>query len=296
MQSNQIQSMKFPTALGCGALAMWSLYAVVVSELVNNLPVFQTLFLMFSVSFVVMAVRVTVLKRWYLLKQPWFVWLAGIFGVCGSDVAYVTAVKYAPIAHVDFIDYLWPFLVIVLSSFLPKERLSLQHFIGGSIGFLGVFLLLMGDVGSIGLKSDYVWGYILALIAALIWSIYTITARWYKEMPAEMVGMFCGVGAIISLALHSHFETWVLPTPLEACLVAILGISSGVAYLFWTYATQKGNLKLLGILAYFTPVVSMSLLVLTGKEPMSMILVLSCFFVVVGVAIGSINWERLHTA
>jgi drug/metabolite transporter (DMT)-like permease len=295
VQSNQIQGMKLPTTIGCGALAMWSLYALVVSELVSNLPVFQTLFLMFGASFIVMALRITLLKRWHLVKQPWFIWLVGVIGVCGSEVAYIMAVKYAPIAHVDFIDYLWPFLVIVLSSFLPKERLSLQHFIGGGMGFLGVFLLLTGGGdGPFGLKSDYLWGYIFALTAALIWSLYTIITRWYKEMPAEMVGMFCGIGAIISLAFHCRFETWVPPTPFETFMVGLLGISSGVAYLFWTHATQKGNLKLLSVLAYFTPIISMSLLVIFGKEPMSAALVFSCLLVVSGIAIGSINWKRLR--
>lgn len=142
MEQTQIQNVRLATSTGCGALLVWSLYASIVSELLGRLPVFQTLFLMFLVSFLAMCLRLTYMKRWHVLKQPWLVWVVGVLGVCGSDVAYVSAVKYAPPAHVDFIDYLWPFFVILFSSFLPKEKLTLQHLLAGALGFLGVFLML----------------------------------------------------------------------------------------------------------------------------------------------------------
>lgn len=283
-----------PTTIGCGALAVWSMYALVVSELLGNLPVFQTLFLMFLTSFIAMAIRLTLKKQWHLLKQPVLIWVVGVIGVCGSDVAYITAVKYAPPAHVDFIDFLWPFLVIVFSSFLPKEHFSWQHFIGGALGLFGVFLLLTGGNGFMGFQGAYLNGYLFALTAAVIWSLYTIITRWFTEMPTEMVGMYCGIGALLSFGLHCTTETWATPTPFEFMMVILLGLSSGVAYLLWTYGTQKGNLKLLGVLAYFTPVISMTLLVLSGKEPMSLALVFACILVVSGVVVGSVDWSRLR--
>lgn len=294
MKAVESQNVRFPTLIGCGALAVWSLYALVVSELVNNLPVFETLFLMFATGFVAMSIRITLKKRWHLLKQPLWIWIVGILGVCGSDIAYVTAVKYAPPAHVDFIDYLWPFLVILFTSFLPKERFTWQHLIGGFLGLLGVFLLLTGGKGLLGFQNSYLQGYLLALTAALIWSTYTVVSRNHPETPIEMIGMYCGIGMLLSGGLHCQFETWVMPSGSQGVMVGLLGLSSGIAYLLWSYGTQKGNIKLLSVLAYFTPVISMGLLVFCGKEPMSFALVLACLLVLSGVVIGSINWSRLR--
>jgi drug/metabolite transporter (DMT)-like permease len=215
-------------------------------------------------------------------------------GVCGSDVAYVAAAKNAPPAHVDFIDFLWPFLVIIFSGFLPKEKFTVKHLLGGFMGMSGVFLLLTGGEGFVGFKPDYFNGYAFALCSALIWSAYTIAMRWFTDMPMEMVGMFCGVGALFSFGLHLHTEVWVTPSFADTSLVLLLGLSSGLAYLLWSYGTQKGNIKLLGVLAYFTPVFSMSLLVLTGKEPMSIALILACILVVSGVIIGSMDWGKVR--
>jgi len=292
-----IQFTKFPTTVGCGALLVWSLYALLVSELLGSLPVFETLSFMFFVSFLFMAFRLTVKRQWSLIKeQPFLIWLIGVLGVCGSDVAYISAVKYAPPAHVDFIDYLWPFLVIIFTGFLPKERFSLKHSIGGGLGFLGVLLLLTGGQGFFGFKDHYLTGYLFALTAAVIWSSYIIFSTWYQKMPMEMVGMFCGIGALVSFGLHLQFEEFVTPTPLQTLLVLFLGLSSGIAYLFWTYGTQKGNVKMLGVLAYFTPVFSMGLLVFFEKEPMSIVLVLACIMVVSGVVVGSLDWGRVRAA
>lgn len=288
-----MNSTNLPTTIGCGALVVWSLYAFVVSELLISLPVFETLFLMFLTSFGAMAVRLTLTKRWHLIKQPIGIWLIGVIGVCGSDVAYITAMKYAPPAHVDFIDYLWPFLVIIFSGFLPRERFTFQHLLAGFLGFLGVSLLLTGGQGLVGIEGSYFWGYLFSFIAAIIWSVYTIVNRFYKDVPIEIVGMYCGIGSLISLGLHGGFETWVTPSLSQGVMVGLLGLSSGVAYLLWTYGTQRGNLKLLGVFAYFTPVLSMGLLVASGKEPMSLALVFACILVVSGVIVGSVDWSRI---
>ncbi len=143
------------------------------------------------------------------------------------------------------------------------------------------------------MQGDYFYGYLFAFIAAVIWSSYTIMTRLFRETPMEMVGMYCGIGSIISLGLHLIFETWVAPSFTDSFMVILLGLSSGIAYLLWTYGIQKGNIKMLGVLAYFTPVLSMSLLVLSGKEPMSIALVAACFLVVLGVVVGSVNWSKL---
>jgi drug/metabolite transporter (DMT)-like permease len=297
LQETQAQCMKVPTSIGCGALLVWSLYALVVSELVHNLPVCETLFFMFTTSFVAMSIRLTIKKQWDILfRQPLFIWIIGVIGICGSDFAYITAAKYAPPAHVDFIDYLWPFLVILFSGFLPKERFTLQHLIAGALGLFGVLLLLTGGKSFIGFTGDYLCGYLFALIGAFMWSAYTIISRYYQETPIEMVGMYCGIGAVVTLALHLKFEVWITPSFYEGALVVLLGLTSGIAYLLWAYGTQKGNIKLLGVLAYFTPVFSMGLLVLFGKEPISIALAFACMLVVSGVVVGSLDWSRIRIA
>ncbi len=289
----QLKSTQNPifTATGCGALLIWAMYAFLVSEVLGNLPVYETIFLMFSFNFVVMAIRFTYKKQWNMLKQPLIVWLIGVLGVCGSDFTYVMAMKYAPPAHVDFIDYLWPFMVIVFSGFLPQERFTIRHIVGGALALVGVCMLLTSGEG---LQWDYMPGYIYAFIAASIWCLYTLFSRWYQKMPAEMVGIYYGVGALFALVLHQQQEVFVMPNVYEMFLILGLGLSSGLAALLWVLSTQKGNVKLLGVLAYFTPLLSMLLLVYCEKEPMSTGLIMASVLFMCGVLVGCIDWKRIR--
>lgn len=291
------RNMIFPTMTACGALIIWAMYAFLVSELLTNLPVFETIFFTFGINFIITVFRLILKKSWSTIKQPLFVWLIGVAGVCGSDFSYMAAMQYAPPAHVDFIDYLWPFLLIIGTSFLPNEHFTLRHLIGGGLAFLGVcFLLTMSENGIVGFQWHYIPGYLYALTAACIWCAYTLFSRWYQKMPSEMVGLYYGVGACIAFILHNHHETFVAPTWYEGSLILILGLSSGVAALLWLHGTQKGNVKLLGVLAYFTPMLSMMMLVYSEKEPMSGTLVIACTLFVLGILVGSLDWRRIQLA
>lgn len=295
IQTSTIQNVKIPTITGTGALIIWAMYALLISEILISLPVFETIFFMFGINFLVMLIRLTVTKQWRILKQPLLIWLIGIVGVCGSDFAYVAAMQYAPPAHVDLIEYLWPFLLIICTSFLPQERFTWQHLIGGALALFGVlFLLTSNGEGTEGFQWHYLQGYLYALSAAFIWCGYTLFSRWYQKMPPEMGGMYYGVGALIALCFHLHHEQYVVPSWYETGLLLILGLSSGMAYLLWIYGTQKGNVKLLGVLAYFTPMLSVGLLVYFEKEPVSLALLTACILFVSGVLIGSLDWKRVR--
>jgi EamA domain-containing membrane protein RarD len=112
-------------------------------------------------------------------------------------------------------------------------------------------------------------------------------------MPPEMVGIYYGVGAVVAWGLHHQHEVFVMPNLYEMCLILGLGLSSGLAALLWVFSTQKGNVKLLGVLAYFTPLLSMILLVYCGKEPMSRGLVIASILFICGVLVGCIDWKRI---
>ena len=85
-------------------------------------------------------------------------------------------------------------------------------------------------------------------------------------------------------------EHTVIPTLKEFVLITSLGISgAGIAYQLWDYGAKHGNLILLSLLNYVTPVVSMSLLVCFGKESSSLALWVACAMVSFGVVLGTAN-------
>lgn len=281
------------TLLGFGALMIWSVMALVLSEL-TGLPTFQTVACTFAVTFSILAIKLTIKKQWHLVKQPLWVWALGVLGICGGDYFYMAAFKYAPPAHIDFIDYLWPFWMVVLARFFPRETFTWQQMVGGLLCIVGIYLLLVSSSTAAMVGWGHARGYCLALFGSLAWSVYNLVSRYAERaIPLEMYGMYAGVGAVMGLLCHCYHEVWVMPSVYEAALTALMGCFA-LAYLLWDYGTKFGDIKLLSLLAYFTPVMSMTLLILCGKQAFSYVLILSCFFVISGVLIGSMDWSELR--
>jgi drug/metabolite transporter (DMT)-like permease len=225
-----------------------------------------------------------------VLKQPAFIWLAGVAGICGSDFAYIYGTQYAPVAHVDLIDYLWPCLVVAFTSMLPKERFTPQHIIGALLGLLGIYVLVHHEISMNGFNLHYFIGYLLALFGAVLWGGYSAFSRFYKEVPTEMIGMYCGLGAVLCLGLHLQFETFVMPSVTQGSLAVITGLSgAGIAYQLWDYGVKFGDVYLLSTITYVARIAAMALLVMFGKEPLTLSLVIACALASLGVFISGLD-------
>ncbi len=283
-------AVKRATYLGLGALVMWTVEPLLISE-VNGLPVFEVLSIIFFSSFMLTAVRLTMRRSWHLvLKQPAFIWLGGLAGICLSDFAYIYGTQYAPVAHVDLVDYLWPCLVVAFTSMLPKERFTLQHILGALLGLLGIYVLVHHEISMNGFNLRYFIGYLLALFGAVLWGGYSAFSRYYKDVPTEMIGMYCGLGALLCLGLHLQFETFVMPTATQGSLAIITGLSgAGIAYQLWDHGVKFGDVYLLSTITYVARIAAMALLVAFGKEPLTFSLVIACALASIGVFISGLD-------
>lgn len=284
------RSIKLSTWIGSGALGLWVVEPLLVSEL-EGFPLFESLTLIFTSCFIVTALRITLAGKWHaILKQPLFVWIFGTLTICGSDFCYILGAYCAPIAHVDLIDYMWPCFIALFIGFLPNQRFSFKYVIGAFLGFLGIFQLISHDGGAQGMSMDYLLGYALAFFGVIIWGAYSTYSSYKEEVPIYMIGVYCGVAAIICGILHCMLEKTVVPTFGQGSMAIVLGlVGPGLAYQLWDYGMKFGNARLLNVCCYLARVMSMALLVYFGKEPFSSSLVIACAFAIAGVFISSVD-------
>ncbi len=283
---------QYPTLIGYSALIFWALAAPFVVK-IKSLPVFESLAIVFSVSFLLSSIKLTLYRQWSKLKQPWFLWPVGLLGIYGNDLLYIVAFKHAPAAHADLINYLWPIIVILLTGFLPDEKLSFRHLLAASMGFAGIYILICQN--DQGFERQYLFGYVLAFLDALVWSAYTLMARHYGKSPIEIIGIYCGIGAICSLFLHIHLEIPILPQWEQWVILIMMGMTTQcLAYFFWDFGIKRGDFKLLTILSYGNPILSILFLILFGMAKPSIELFLACVLVTLGGMIGVIPWKSLY--
>ena len=178
--------------------------------------------------------------------------------------------------------YLWPLLIVLFSALLPGERLRWQHVAGGVLGFGGVAALASGR--GVAFDAADLPGYLLALGCAFIWSGYSVLSRRFSRVPTDAVVGFCLVTAMLAVPVHLALEETVWPgSTREWLAVAGLGLGPvGLAFYAWDHGVKHGDIRLLGIAAYATPVLSTLVLVALGFAPASLALALACLMIAGG--------------
>ncbi len=282
------QSSASATAAGFVAIALWALLALFTTG-ASGVPRFQLLALTLGLagggSLLTLALFAP--QRLRNLRQPLPPWLLGTFGIFGYHGFYYVALERAPPVDASLIAFLWPLLIVLLAGMLPGARLLPRHVIGALLGLLGAGVLVTRG-GSLQLDAAYIDGYLAAAACALTWSSYSVLNRRFGSVPTEAVAGFCAVGAVMALACHMLFETWVTPDAMQWLAILGLGVGPvGAAFFFWDYGTKHGNISLLGVLAYFAPLISTLLLIAFGLAPLTPAVAIACGLIVVGGLVAS---------
>ena len=137
-------------------------------------------------------------------------------------------------------------------------------------------------------------GYACAFVAAFVWGGYSVLSRRFGEVPTDAVAGFCLVTAALSLVCHLLFETTVWPES-DAQWLALLALGLGpvgAAFYVWDIGMKRGDIRLLGVASYATPVLSTLILVLAGYAEPTLTLALSCSLIVLGALVATLMGKR----
>ncbi len=287
---------KRATVLGTCSIFLWGLLAIL-TTLAGAIPPFQLLVMTFGVAFLMIVGKWVAMGEspLHYLHQPPLAWAIGVGGLFGYHLFYFIALANAPAVEASLIAYLWPLLIVLLSSLLPGEHLQLRHLVGCAIAMAGCWLLLGGQ--SAAFSEQYAMGYLAAVACAFIWSSYSVAGRLVKHVPTNAVGWFCAATALLGLICHLLFETTVWPTGWIQWL-GILGLGvgpMGIAFFTWDYGVKHGDLQMLGVLAYGTPLISTLFLIGFGEAEPSFRILIACLMIVIAALVatfGFSNWRR----
>ncbi len=287
---NDYSSPMTAVLLSLVTILIWSTLAVLGSRL-GHLPPFLSVGLALVVSGLVGLIRV---KDW---KVPMSTLAVGIGGIFGYHALLFTAFRFAPAVEVNLLQYLWPLLIVVLSPlYLRGYRLALHHVAGSLLGLAGAALVITG--GKLKLESANLPGYLLALGAAFTWSSYSLLTKRVRPFPTGAVGGFCLASGVLSLGLFA-LDVVVFGAPIpsitakDSVSLLLLGLGPmGAAFYTWDAALKRGDSRIIGALAYLTPLLSTLNLVLWGGKRLSGISTAAMGLIVLGAAVGSLDLFR----
>lgn len=209
----------------------------------------------------------------------------GVYGLFGYHAALFAGLQNAPSVQANLVNYLWPLLIVVLAPlFIQGTTLKLRHVVAGVVGFVGAGLAILSGTE---LVSGFAIGYVFAFLGAIFWSSYSLLSKALAIKTAA-IGTFGLVSGLLALAAHLVFEPLTQIALLDWPLLLALGLGPlGMSFYLWNYALKTGNPQRVGLIAFLTPLLSTTLLLLVTNTPLSPLLALSAALIFAAALVGS---------
>ncbi|NUZ11140.1 aromatic amino acid DMT transporter YddG [Pseudoalteromonas sp. McH1-7] len=166
-------------------------------------------------------------------------------------------------AQVLIVNYLWP-LFTILGAIISRSNSAntVLLFCGSILAFTGVYMVVSGDT-SLSIESlvssivSNPMAFGLAFGGAIIWAVYCNLTKMLSNGQNAITLFFIFTAitlwvkwCLIEQSLQSNFSFY------KVCLLVVAGGGMALGYALWNKAIIGGNMILLAVISYFTPVFS----------------------------------------
>ncbi|MBK9207514.1 MAG: DMT family transporter [Anaerolineales bacterium] len=184
------------SAASFGTLAIFGHYVYA-----DGMDTFTVLFLRFSISASFMTI-ILLLRKEHFPRGKILGQLIGMgaLGYVGQSFLYMTAIKYASAGLVALLLYLYPMFVFILSIFILHEKVNW-------VKVTALILALIGSALTVDPNGGQLIGALMAITAALIYSIYIIVGtNVMKHVSAVQSStvIFASAGVVFGLLAFTN--------------------------------------------------------------------------------------------
>lgn len=174
------------------------------------------------------------------------------------------AANRAQALELGMMNYMWPCLTIVLAVIFKQQKSNWALFPGAALSFAGLVWVMKGDGDwspatlLSNLQNNPV-AYGLAGGAAILWAAYSVLTKKFGDGKSGVPLFLLGTALILWILYALSPEPALHFTFGGVAQVVVMGAFMATAYSAWNHGIQKGNLTLLAVASYFTPVLSVLL-------------------------------------
>jgi len=196
-----------------------------------------------------------------------------------------------------------PILITLLSLAIFKEKLSKNKVIGFIVASFGAYLLITGgNIGVLQPNSPNFLGYILALLAPLMWSFYTIAIKKVKQFDSSRtdfqnlknVSIFGVIEFFILIIITGELNIFLnnLLNLIVFLCALYLGLGAFViGYYIWSYSLKKLRASSVASFLYLQPFLTLILSIIFQRNDVIGLLNIIGGLIVMG-ALVIINYKK----
>ena len=267
----------------------WSTVASAFKLTLRHLDVYQMIFFSVLTSTVLMFTVMIVQNKLLILKYiSLYEWVQSLgLGMLVPGMYYLVlfrAYDLLPAQEAQPLNMIWPLVVVVLSASLLKQKIGWITILSLLISFSGVLIISRrGDPFSLNLTN--MEGTILALVSALIWSLYWIGN--VRDQKDEVVKLFINsisglIFVSVLLVLFSDFTIGIQEGLWGAVYIGVFEM--GITFITWLKALSLAKTSAhVSRLIYIVPFLSLIQINYFLGEKILISTVIGLVFVIVGI-------------
>ena len=211
--------------------------------------------------FLVLAVKRDKLSVEAIKRNFVFLVVSGAF-IGFNWILLFEAYQYTTVATATLCYYMAPVIVVLVSPFLFKERLTLLKAICVAVALAGMVFVSGIPQSGFGGMSE-LKGILLGLGAATLYAIVVILNQYIKDIPAyDKTIMQLGTAAIAILPYTLLTENFadISFTPVAVLMLLFVGIvHTGIAYTLYFGSMRGLKAQTIALFSYIDPVVAIIL-------------------------------------
>ena len=283
------------------AVILWSFSEIFQKLLQDTVPPMSKSFFRFFLGMLPLGL-ILLMKKDFKMKD-WVkrnskdLLFASILGLSIGNFVYFLGIERTKANLGSAIYGTYPLFISIYSFFLLKENSNLKHkIIGYIIGFLATFIILTNLNFANLMSSEYIFGNLLVLIAAAIWSIYSVIGKKITTKERDLTSnidlkfnfismLLASITNLVFIGFMPAEQQSFFAYPLESWIfLFLLGIFvTGLGTWFFFLGIQDLEVSKGISLAMFKPILSLVLAFFILGEIPSFLLLLSLPFVLLSV-------------
>ncbi|MFT8348414.1 DMT family transporter [Clostridium saccharoperbutylacetonicum] len=278
-------------------VVIWSTTFIFSKILLNIFTPLEVMFYRFIIAYILLLIIHPKFHKIHSLKEE-FMFL--ICGITGGSLYFLTensAVKISQVSNVGLIVATAPIITALLAHFFTKgEHINRNLIYGFIIAISGVFLVIFN--GSFMLKLNPV-GDMLALGAAISWSVYSITTKKfgskYNHLYLTRKIFFYALITMIPFLWTSEFNFDIKKIGNISIIMNLLflgAIASSLCYVVWNFTVDKLGVIKTNNYIYLIPAFTLLLSICILNEKITVYSALGALFIFLGVYVSE-NGSKL---
>jgi drug/metabolite transporter (DMT)-like permease len=277
-----------------GLVVVWGANFAVVKWALSEIAPFAYNALRFTgASVVTFALTWLVERDLSVQRKDWSrVVLLGLLSNFAYQVLFIQGIARTRASNSSLVLSATPIFVALITTALGSERLSFRNWVGISVSFVGIYVLITGGGSRIGIGRETLAGDLLVLAAAAVWALYTALAKGLvvrnSVLRVTAWMMMTGTPLLVLMALPEMLrQDWAsvsIQSWLGLAYSALLAI--GVGYVVWNTGVKRLGSARAALYNYLPPLVAIVVSWVLLGETMTPLQALGGAGILVGVALG----------